>query len=808
MRSWNATFKHRLRSGCRTPLRIDFDMPLKNVFRVTDYTAISSGHTITVTTSGGATTRTAVTDWAIGATNAATASNIATDLNTTTAREYASFEAVGDLVYVYSRRGNTALTLAESSAGITLPLGATTTAETISWTSDTEHIDGRPMVIQDSDPIEFTIDPITREPSGIDTSMLIEVNAHTDAVMKQASLAKLPVTVYLGAWWGSDAVQTGGATILWEPITVMFLRAHPERAKDYPRTSYEMRLTSALGVLDDGELEMPEFVGMHPFGIIDYCVTESDLGSTYFNSSSFAESVDTTRSHFVVSRWTPYESEFDELTQSFERETQPYGGIVKAMVKHMGGTMFVNASGQLDYKNYSRTAVRDFLVEPLEYGEIEPQEGPGAINEFTVKYCQNATGVGTSYEFILRSDVGIREIGATLAGSMDLEWCNGASLGSYNCEGPTNSAFFAWKNWLAWDSTHFGIAGASRTGFCGSRFTFDGTGPSMDVNTWANATADCDIDPAAGRVGILELVARTPKELKAQRPRSDFLIDHINTCWREVIAIDRMTTQTTQPRGTRSPGVPYDYQHGRDDQRVGRKHIQKFTVATGATKDPLILTLPIKYPAAGAQETVYAYAQARIYSSYNSEGFTNGRVGFETGLTTPETLNGSIPYVWQLQDFRFDDPIEYPEDEAKGKYPVFYDATIPYYRAKDVLQRFEFAGPAIRIPLPLHYGEAEIGDVFAGTFEEVTIGRRGTVDENVNWEVTTVSIDVLGDSPGVYITGTYLRDDGPIPPPVTVTFTNIDPVTPVGSGVVAVLDPLTYTTGEPVTTQAGQYYYA
>jgi len=121
----------------------------------------------------------------------------------------------------------------------------------------------------------------------------------------------------------------------------------------------------------------------------------------------------------------------------------------------------------------------------------------------------------------------------------------------------------------------------------------------------------------------------------------------------------------------------------------------------------------------------------KVNASYNSNSFTSGRAGFGSSSVS-------------------NDPVDSREI-------LITDVTLPFKRAKQILTRFAYGAPVIEFTLPLHYAEIEIGDVFQLEGEDRYVGYLQNNTDGTVFEVTALSHNLVGDSPGIRVEGTFLR---------------------------------------------------
>lgn len=172
-----------------------------------------------------------------------------------------------------------------------------------------------------------------------------------------------------------------------------------------------------------------------------------------------------------------------------------------------------------------------------------------------------------------------------------------------------------------------------------------------------------------------------------------------------------------------------------------------------------------------------------IDTSYNAEGFTNGRGGFGTlpprrdysaGMSV---VDGSADGGWLLGAV-----------SGNGKTVArVSDATIQTYRSKDILTRFRYGAWQLRVVTPISKLRFQIGDVVSViTSRFLAFGREG-LDETVTfeitgkrllgkgftveWELTTLKDSAQPNIPGqvTYPTRPTIPVDIPVTPPNAVT---------------------------------------
>lgn len=166
-----------------------------------------------------------------------------------------------------------------------------------------------------------------------------------------------------------------------------------------------------------------------------------------------------------------------------------------------------------------------------------------------------------------------------------------------------------------------------------------------------------------------------------------------------------------------------------------------------------------------------------IATSYTNAalGFSSGRGGFGTTAFSGTLTSGEIEIT---------------------------DVTLAYKRAKEILDRFAFGAPVIEFTLPLHFAGIQIGDFFTITNWDRFIHFKHNNTNGIVFEVTAVTHDLVSDTPGVRVEGTYVRSDNmlevfpdetnvtpevaPLPTYDTVTTSGADDVTTSGGDTVVI----------------------
>jgi hypothetical protein len=161
-------------------------------------------------------------------------------------------------------------------------------------------------------------------------------------------------------------------------------------------------------------------------------------------------------------------------------------------------------------------------------------------------------------------------------------------------------------------------------------------------------------------------------------------------------------------------------------------------------------------------ENMPRWIRCDIAGSYNSDGFTNGRGGFGTTQRNWHVGNAAEPPSWIAQR------------------AWFVDVTIPVARIREQLKRYKFGCPRIKISVPLHHYDLEIGDFVALSGDEHFLGfGHDGISSTIIWEIISQEVLILDDNPRIELELARVRDDF-VPATITTAYIpTMVPTTPI-----------------------------
>lgn len=136
---------------------------------------------------------------------------------------------------------------------------------------------------------------------------------------------------------------------------------------------------------------------------------------------------------------------------------------------------------------------------------------------------------------------------------------------------------------------------------------------------------------------------------------------------------------------------------------------------------------------------VIYYVDTSYTTTAEFGGFTSGRAGF--GTTTPSGY-------WAAND---------ANSSTRGV--LVTDVTIPVEMVQSRLRRFRYGAPELSVRTGLERIELEVGDFVALDGDDVFVGLlHDGIDSSIIWEITSKTVDALGDDPGIEWTLCWVRD--------------------------------------------------
>lgn len=667
------------------------------------------------------------------------------------------------------------------------------------------------------DPLRVGIDPVDRtiEVSTLDVEIMR--NPAVDFIRMYFDLHAIPVAYQVG---GRGTGIT--STYDWKLVQSFFLK---EIVDNEPGVSVTMRLHDVFGLLDRGTIE-GQVVAKHPLEVAAWIV-ESVFGSnvaSYVDMSTLAYDVDLTRSHFVVSRFKSFKVNTDNTLGTGANALALLGEIAFLMQ----GTFRTASDGRMEFvpepSSYppSRAVVLDCNLDSPTCNFVTVEEqGANLLNTISVDQVSGVSG-SEGMRASFQSTKGLKATnGVVVDKSIEAAWLNGACNGSGPCfdAGPTGAGSFQFPgadsgaSSLAYgasgatsissraeefyyDSERFSFVDGTVRGVCGCRKVLD-TATNVYVDELPNSGA------SSLRKVYLQLIPSGPGAIRVslnstdQRGNPAFTKDALTNAVDsstsafadEIVAVDDIR----DPEGwgdvnSSGPGQAYDYptfaarfrQRPSDEWRLIRESAQSNLSSTD------LVTQSNRYP---------FLLTARVDTSYNEEGFTNGRTGLGTVRSATDPQSGNIPYAWRM---------DFPTDATGLTNPraLIVDVTIPVRIGQSLLRKFSRGSPKIKLQLDWSVGlQLQLGDVVGILASHIVAGHYGPLDSSAcAFEVTEIAYDLMEDSPQVEVVAygvadrnaydVAIRRNSRLPPASPVT--NLPVVTPVERNEVVL------TTGETV----------
>lgn len=411
--------------------------------------AAATGSTLTINVSGsGSTVLSEGTEYNATSNNGTLAAEIADWINANMQYARATWElvdgtgATGDArLIVFATRTLPSLTITASGSWSTA-----VTSPTSGWSYEAvmadEPVDGYPCHIEQINGLNNTLNPIERSSSFTE----IEITMAADPVWKWAvslwGIRNSACTVYLGVWSGSDAGSFN--TIAWQPVFPLWTR---DSRLTSNASGVVINAVSIDGYMREKIIHIPTFMGRHPLQAMQECLDAGGFAKgadSRIDWTSLAPTTDTTRGHFNLSYFRDTANAININTEDEEERKITLWGALEELVALTGGTLRINATGQLEHVPY------DAAASALEVWDVDPDTGYDGFTpevteteafltnrvewDFAQAQGEGTPGVaqeGRGATFALEDENSKDIYAETFTASFSSRWLNGVSYGAY-----------------------------------------------------------------------------------------------------------------------------------------------------------------------------------------------------------------------------------------------------------------------------------------------------------------------------------------------------------------------------------------
>ena len=444
-------------SGREITLRVSINFPGYAMLYIYGGTA-STGSTVTIGHTSGPTVLTEGTHYTASANNLLLAGSIAAYINSNVREVRAVVEAIGDksataparLIIMATRKYTvTSVSASSGTGGWASSVESPTSGWSYNAVTGGDTIAGYSASIKSIGDFGETVSPIDRSCSVSKIDVILAMDEELRLAFSRFGVRDAPVDIYL---LSRTRQQPGGVSSppIWTKIYSYWVK---DAVPVEQGAAMRLDLIGISEYLNERKVVIPSFLGRHPLQVMQLLLEQAGFAigtDPRIDWTSFSPTRDPTRGHFNL---TYYRDTANSLNVETVEEADRYIGLwdlLQELVMLTGGTLRLNAAGQLEHIPYDENAPAietwdlnadtGFDGEPPEVEETEAfltnkvnwdfAQAQGATQVNSYSEDQSADESRGAY-FTLEDQDSIDVYGQEHDVGFSSRWLNGASYASH-----------------------------------------------------------------------------------------------------------------------------------------------------------------------------------------------------------------------------------------------------------------------------------------------------------------------------------------------------------------------------------------
>ena len=352
-------------SGRETTLRISINFPGYKAITLHDG-ALATGSTITLTATDGTHVLTEGTNYTATSSNSALALQITNYINSNIRTLRATYEVLGDgvaatsparLIIMATRKHSTVdATVAGGSGTWATELSSPTSGWSYNSVTGADTVAGYSAGINSIGDFGDTLDPVDRSCSSSNIEIILAMEERLRWALTRFGIRDAPVDIYFLAKNTRQPGVRPGTVPVWQKIHSYWAR---DAVPVEQGAAIRLDVIGISDYLNERKVAIPSFLGRHPLQAMQLLLNEAGftIGSDpRIDWASFNPTTDPTRGHFNMSY---YRDTANSLNVETVEEADRYEGLwdlLQELVMLTGGTLRLNAAGQLEHIPYDEDA--------------------------------------------------------------------------------------------------------------------------------------------------------------------------------------------------------------------------------------------------------------------------------------------------------------------------------------------------------------------------------------------------------------------------------------------------------------------